>query len=128
MTTIQQQVVGTQMALKLKKSGVPQDAVFFWALVLPNATWKLVSKSSLAMISHADAAAAFSVAELGDFFPDDFNISYKRVARDSYMRSSVDCYDANENKTWKLYPKRTNEADARAHMLDLLVVGGFITL
>lgn len=123
-------VTSYEMSQKLRKRGLPQDTVFFWGWNHDGENhWKVVSRATAMKLPEASRVAAYMVSELGNLLPDHFNISYKRVSRDGPTRCAIDCYDSKAGVgTWKLYPKRTNEADARAHMVDYLLSFGFLTL
>lgn len=130
MSSIKDHVVGVAKSLDLKAKGVPQDSLFYW--VLFGDKWRINGRTvaDAEFKGTHETASAFLSSELGALLPSHFNLSYKAESRDSTLRSSIDCYDSKgkNGETWKLYPKRVNEADDKAHMIDFLLGEGHITI
>ena len=137
---LEAQVVSLELAKDLRELGVTQDSLVYWIYYtresLTERDWKQLSRKEFNMeefewgldctlckrTDYIDRCSAYSVAELGEMLPEEYNTTYT--------------LNEKEEKEWGAYknrPYQTNptveaktEADARAKMLIYLIKAGII--
>lgn len=132
---LEQQVVSLELAKKLKELGVKQDSLYVWSQCCNDPEWNIEAiawhNNSTGewddghILDESKIFSAFTVAELGEMFPDFWTIMWQG---DKVPPHSLIVITNEENG--KRYQERADdtEADARAKMLIYLLENKMIDL
>jgi hypothetical protein len=131
---LENQVTNLELSKKLKKLGVKQDSLFWWCYEYMFAHKKYPDKRCALAYSDElkvtisykknEHISAFTVAELGEMFPTNIQLPFKRPTMNSEK-------EWGEKWFWSGSGGRQpaeNEADARAEMLIYLLENKIIKL
>lgn len=127
---LENQVVSLELAKKLKKLGVKQESIWYWAVVNVNGNKKLsllLGQSKLGIVDYK--YSAFTVAELGEMLAD---ISDKMCDKGEYVffgSEKVGAYwECGSEKMLDHTFEDKIEANARAKMLIYLLESNLLKI
>lgn len=128
---LESQVTSLEISQRLKKLGVKQESLFWWAQVskYPSGIkWDVLQKGESR--THGDYTSAFTVAELGEMLPKEIGELIFMSERDAFNGMWVvqyvdDSYMLTGEKWSHISP---TEADARGLMLVYLLENKLITI
>lgn len=128
---LSKQVCSLELAQKLKELGVKQESLFYYEKY-PDIEYSNVPRYCESGQWDKDSISAFTVAELGEMLPNDYQVSDDSYA---WFKTSKDMWDkwtvAYEQFTpteKQHFQTADTEADARAKMLCYLIENKLITI